>query len=53
VMKQVNDELDAARKTEKREAEKLKNKSEKERVLSGLTKSKWGIRSFHVLHGSN
>jgi transposase len=43
VMKQVNDELDAARKTEKREAEKLKNKSEKERVLSGLTKSKYSL----------
>ena len=41
VMKQVNDELDAARKKIKREAERLKNKSKKEKILSGLTKSKY------------
>ena len=43
VMKQVNDELDAARKQEKREAIALKNKSEKERMLSGLLKSKYSL----------
>jgi len=37
VMKQVNDELDAARKAQKKEAAQLKNKSDKERVLGGLT----------------
>nr|WP_144871616.1 transposase [Hyella patelloides] len=41
VMKQVNDELDAARKKITREAERLKNKSKKEKILSGLTKSKY------------
>ena len=41
VMKQVNDELDAARRKIKREAERLKNKSKKEKILSGLTKSKY------------
>ncbi len=43
VMKQVNDELDAARKAQKKEADQLKNKSEKERVLAGLTKSKYSL----------
>ena len=38
VMKQVNDELDAARRRIKREAEQLKNKSKKEKILSGLKK---------------
>ncbi len=41
VMKQVNDELDAARRKIKKEAERLKNKDEKEKILSGLTKSKY------------
>ena len=41
VMKQVNDELDAARRKIKREAEQLKNQSKKEKILSGLTKSKY------------
>ncbi len=41
VMKQVNDELDATRKTQKKEADLLDNQSEKERVLAGLTKSKY------------
>lgn len=43
VMKQVNDELDAARIAQKKSAEKLKKKPEKERVLSGLTKSKYSL----------
>lgn len=43
VMKQVNDELDAARKAQKKSAEKLKNKSEKDRVLSGLSSSKYTL----------
>ncbi len=41
IMKQVNDELDAARRKIKREAERLKNKSKKEKILSGLSKSKY------------
>jgi len=41
VMKQVTDELDSARRKIKREAEKLKSKSQKEKILSGLTKSKY------------
>ena len=41
VMKQVNDELDAARRKIKKEAERLKNEDEKEKILSGLTKSKY------------
>ena len=41
VMKQVNDELDGARRKIKREAEKLKNKSKKDKILSGLAKSKY------------
>ena len=41
VMKQVNDELDAARRKIKREAQKMKSKSKKEKILSGLTKSKY------------
>ena len=41
VMKQVNDELDAGRRKIKREVEKMKNKSKKERILEGLKKSKY------------
>ena len=41
VMKQVTDELDSARRKIKREAEKLKSKFQKEKILSGLTKSKY------------
>lgn len=41
VMKQVNDELDAARRRIKREAEQLKNKSKKEKILSGSKRSKY------------
>ena len=41
VMKQVTDELDSARRKIKREAEKLKSKSQKEKILSGLKKSKY------------
>ena len=41
VMKQVNDELDAQRKTLKREAQKLKDTNQKEEILSGLNKSKY------------
>jgi transposase len=41
VMKQVNDELDAARRKIKKEAERLKDKDEKSKILSGLTKSKY------------
>lgn len=43
VMKQVNNELDPMRKTEKKAAEQLKNKAEKERILSGLTSSKYSL----------
>ncbi len=41
IMKQVNDELDAARRKIKRETEAIKNKSEREPVLEGLKKSKY------------
>jgi transposase len=43
VMKQVNDELDAARKAEKKTAEQIKNKLRREQVLAGLTKSKYSL----------
>jgi transposase len=43
VMKQVNDELDAMRKAEKRAAMSLENKSEKDRILEGLNKSKYSF----------
>ena len=36
VMKQVNDELDAARRKIKREREAIKNKSKREPILEGL-----------------
>jgi len=41
VMKQVNSELDEARKEVKREAEKTKNKKDKEKILEGIAKSKY------------
>lgn len=41
VMKQVNEELDGARKKTKKVAEALKNNSEKERILSGIKKTKY------------
>ena len=41
VMKQVNDELDGARKKAKRAAVKLKNKKQKKKILEGLTHSKY------------
>lgn len=41
VMKQVTDELDAARRKIKRESEKIKNKSKREKILEGLKKSKY------------
>ena len=41
VMKQVTDELDAARRKIKRETEKMKSKSKKEKILEGLKKSKY------------
>jgi transposase len=40
VMKQINEELDNKRKTEKREAKKVKNKKKREEELVGLTNSK-------------
>lgn len=43
VMKQVNDELDAMRKSEKRAAMTLEDKSEKARILEGLNKSKYSF----------
>ena len=43
VMKQVNDELDARRKAEKRAAMQLDYESEKSRILSGLNKSKYSF----------
>jgi transposase len=43
VMKQVNDELDTMRKAEKKAAMSLDNKSEKERILEALNKSKYSL----------
>jgi transposase len=43
VMKQVNKELDDARKAARREAEKLSDKSENERILASLSKSKYAL----------
>jgi transposase len=41
VMKQVNEELDRARKKIKKAAELLKNKSEKSRIISGIKTTKY------------
>lgn len=43
VMKQVNNELDEARKAVKREAAKIKNKKNKENILAGIAKSKYAL----------
>ena len=43
VMKQVNDELDATRKQQKKEASSLKNKLEKDRIFAELLKSKYSL----------
>ena len=43
VMKQINKELDEQRKKEKRAAEKIKNKKEREDKLAGLTHSKYPL----------
>ncbi len=43
IMKQVTDELDAQRKVEKKEAESLKDRAEKERRLSAIKKSKYAL----------
>ena len=43
VMKQVNKELDSQRKKSRREAQELEDELEKERLLSGLNKSKYSL----------
>lgn len=43
VMKQINEELDQARKKEKRTAEKIKNKTEREEKQEGLKNSKYPL----------
>lgn len=43
VIKQVNNELDPMRKTEKKAAMSLDNQSEKERILEALNKSKYSL----------
>lgn len=43
VMKQINEELDKQRKTEKRTAEKEESIKKKSKILSGLTKSKYAL----------
>ena len=43
VMKQINEELDGRRKKEKREAEKIKNKQEREKKIEGLKNSKYAL----------
>jgi transposase len=42
-MKQVNEELDEQRKIQKREAKKEKHPQKKEKILSGLNKSKYAL----------
>ncbi|NJL55789.1 ISL3 family transposase [bacterium] len=43
VMKHVNQELDVARKATRRQAEKLSDQTEKDRILSSLKKSKYAL----------
>jgi transposase len=43
VMKQINEELDLMRKKEKRTAEKIKNKAEREEKVEGLKNSKYPL----------
>lgn len=43
VMKQINEELDKQRKSEKRAAEKEKSIRKKSKILSGLSKSKYAL----------
>jgi len=43
VMKQINEELDARRKQEKRQAEKLKNPQERKQKLEGFKHSKYAL----------
>lgn len=43
VMKQINQELDERRKQEKRAANKIKNRQEREKKLAGLTHSKYPL----------
>ena len=42
-MKQINEELDKRRKTERQEAQKAKPKKSQEKILSGLSKSKYTL----------
>lgn len=43
VMKQINMELDTARKIEKKAAMSLENRANREKILAGLTKSKYSL----------
>lgn len=43
VIKQVNEELDQKRKTEKKQASQLKNKKNRERIIEGITHSKYPL----------
>lgn len=43
VIKGLNDELDEQRKAEKRAAQEIKNQAERERVIKGLTGSKYAL----------
>ena len=43
VMKQINDELDAKRKQERRTANKIKNRKKRQEYLAGLTHSKYPL----------
>ncbi len=43
VMKQINEELDQRRKKERRQAEKLKNKKERDQKLQGIKNSKYPL----------
>jgi transposase len=48
VMKQVNDELDQARKSERRKVNKMKNKKEKQKKLKVITNSKYILLKNNV-----
>lgn len=48
VMKQINMELDPARKIEKKAAMSLENRAKREKILAGLTKSKYSYLRGHL-----
>jgi hypothetical protein len=49
-MKQVTNELDEARKSVKRETVKIKKKKDKEKILAGIAKSKYGSSRLSMIN---